>query len=284
MAHSTGGARRASARRACRPRTWWCRFESLECRDLLAVAIERTSLNLRFSSDLRPNEPAYGEYQSFKVTNDAAPLADAWVRVTTGSSSQKVLLGDGEDGLYELGSLGTGPANAKTAFIYMVAERITSPSASDPQPFTVEVWQGVPGGGTSTLLGTLNDAFEWVGEASMESSSSVTSSVTVGYDYGGNVTAGPIVGGTMTMTVAGSVKNKPDRILYSPATTLEWPADAFELSKAVVTYTRNPQLPPDVIFEKPISSQPKNFTAVYTFRIRATTPSATSVAPMQRAS
>ncbi|MCE9630170.1 MAG: DUF11 domain-containing protein [Planctomycetia bacterium] len=257
--------------------------ESLERRELLAVDIVRTSANLRFSVDLKPNELAYGEYQAFEVTNDGSLLTDVWVRATNFSPTQRVQLGPGEDGLFSLGDLGPGAANAETAFIYMVSETITDPVAIDLQPFTVEVWQGIPGAGGSTLLTSLNDQFEWVGEANKENSSSVTTSVTVGYEYGGAATAVPVVGGTMTMTVTGDVKNKPDRILFSPATTLDWPADAFVLEQAVITYSKDPQLPPDIIFEKPIppASTPKDFTAVYTFQIAATTPTPTPVTPMQ---
>lgn len=243
----------------------------------------RTSANLRFSIDLKQDDLAHGEYQSLKVTNDSAPLTNVWLRATNVSPTQKVQLGPGADGLYSLGDLGTGAANAETAFISIMAEEITTPVAIDLQPFTVEVWQGIPGAGGSTLLNSLNDQFELVGEAIKENSSSITDSVTVGYEHAGSATAVPVVGGTMTMTVTGDVKNKPDRILFSPPTSLDWPADAFVLERAVVTYSKDPQLLPDIIFKKPIppASMPKDFPAVCTFRIAATTPSATPVTPMQ---
>jgi uncharacterized repeat protein (TIGR01451 family) len=257
-------------------------MELLERRQLLAVTIQRTTLNLRFSTDLKPNEAAYGEYRSFKITNTGpTALSDVWVRATNFSPTQKVQLGSGEDGLYFLGDLGVGAASAETAFIYMVAEQITSPPALDPQNFTIEVWRGLPAAPGSTLVTTQNDLFQWVGEAIQNDSSSRTFSVNVGYAYGGAPTTAPIVGGTMTMTVTGDIKNKPDRILFSPASTLAWPADAFVLEDAVVTYSKNPQLPPDTIFEKPIASKPKDFTVVYTFRIAQPTATATPVTPVQ---
>ena len=257
-------------------------MELLERRQLLAVTVQRTTLNLRFSTDLKPNEAAYGEYQSFKITNTGpTALSDVWVRATNFSPTQKVQLGVGEDGNYFLGDLGVGAANAETAFIYMVAEQITSPPALDPQNFTIEVWRGQPAAPGSTLVTTQNDLFQWVGEAIQDDSSSRTFSVNVGYAYGGAPTTTPIVGGTMTMTVTGDIKNKPDRILFSPASTLAWPADAFVLEDAVVTYSKNPQLPPDTIFEKPIASKPKDFTVVYTFRIAQPTATATPVTPVQ---
>jgi len=257
-------------------------MELLERRQLLAVTIQRTTLNLRFSTDLKPNEAAYGEYQSFKITNTGpTALSDVWVRATNFSPTQKVQLGVGEDGLYFLGDLGVGAANAETAFIYMVAEQITSPPALDPQNFTIEVWRGQPAAPGSTLVTTQNDLFQWVGEAVEDDSSSRTFSVDVSYAYGGAPTTTPIVGGAMTMRVTGDIKNKPDRILFSPASTLAWPADAFVLEDAVVTYSQNPQLPPDTIFEKPIVSKPKDFTVVYTFRIAQPTAMATPVTPVQ---
>ena len=259
-----------------------CRMEPLERRQLLAVTIERTTLNLRFSVDLKPNEAAYGEYQAFKITNTGpTALADVWVQATNFSPTQKVRLGSGEDGLYALGDLGVGAANAETAFIYMVSEQITNPPVLDPQTYTIEVWRGLPAAPGSTLVTTQNDLFQWVGEAVENDSSSRTSTVAVNYSYGGAPTTTPIVGGTMTMRVTGDIKNKPDRILFTPASTLAWPADAFVLEDAVVTYSRNPQLPPDTIFEKPIASAPKDFTVVYTFRIAQPTATATPVTPTQ---
>lgn len=256
--------------------------ERLERRDLLAVSIARTSLNLRFSADLKPNESAYGQYQSFAITNDGpTALADVWVKATNFAATQKVQLGPGEDGLYHLGDLGVGAGSAETAFIYMVAQQVTSPPAPDPQTFTIEVWQGRPAAPGSTLLGSQDDLFQWVGEAIQDDSSSRTFSVDVQYAYGGVPTAGPVVGGTMTMTVTGDIKNKPDRILFSPASTIEWPADAFVLEDAVVTYSKNPQLPPDAIFEKPIASKPKDFTVVYAFRVAEPTATPTPVTPLQ---
>lgn len=85
------------------------------------------------------------------------------------------------------------------------------------------------------------------------------------------------------MTVTGNVKNKPDRILFSPATTLDWPADTFVLTATQVDYftTRGdplPSLPPDWIFEKPIADKPKNFVATCTFEIAGPTASPTPVA------
>jgi uncharacterized repeat protein (TIGR01451 family) len=269
-----GRARRGSRHRLA--------AERLERRDMLSVSIERTSLNLRFSADVQAPEVAYGEYQTFRITNDGPlALSDVWVRATNFSPTQKVQLGSGEDGLYSLGSLGVGSASAETAFIYMVATEVTKPPAFDPQTYTIEVWQGVPGTPGSTLVGSQNDLFQWVGEANDDDSSARTDTVAVTYDYEGSPTTRPVVGGTMTMTVTGDIKNKPDRILFSPASTLAWPADAFVLEDAVVTYSVGPQLPPDVIFEKPIASKPKDFTVVYTFRVAGTTASATPVTPVQ---
>jgi uncharacterized repeat protein (TIGR01451 family) len=251
--------------------------EQLEQRELLAVAIARTSANLRFSIDTKSVDQAFGEYQSFQIANDnVADLTDVWVRVTNFPVGQKVQLGPGEDGLYYLGDLDKN--ESKIAYIYFVAETTTFPVALDPQTFTAEVWEGVPGIGTQKAA--VNDLFQWVADAVEDDSSSRTDTVTVAYDYLG-YTGSPIVGGTMTMTVTGDVKNKPDRILFSPATTLDWPADAFVLETADVTYTKTPQLPDGSIFEKPIASKPKGFTAVFTFRITAVTSTETIVSPKQ---
>lgn len=256
--------------------------ERLERRDLLAVTIDRTSLNLRFSADVAEPETTVGEYQSFAITNTGPDsLADVWVRATGFSPTQRVQLGSGEDGLYFLGDLAAGAANAKTAFIYMIAESITSPPAFDPQSYIIEVWVGQPDAPGSTLVTAQGQLFRWVGEAIADDSSSRTDSVAVEYFFGGVPVSGPIVGGTMRMTVTGDIKNKPDRILFSPATMPDWPADAFFLADAVVTYSRDPQLPDDVIFEKPILSKPKDFSVVYTFEITAPTSAPTPVTPVQ---
>jgi len=194
---------------------------------------------------------------------------------------QKVQLGSGEDGLYELGAL--SPGQTKTAYIYMVATDYTRPVGFEYQYFTAQAWDGNPTAGSATLLADEAESFEWVGEAIVDNSSAEMASVNVGYFYDGTPTAGPVVGGTMVMTVTGEVKNKPDRILYTPASSLDWPADAFELTSAVVTYSIPPQLPADSIFEKPIVPEKtrKDFNVVYTFDIEATTAVPTPVTPSQ---
>ncbi|MFM8734324.1 MAG: FG-GAP-like repeat-containing protein [Pirellulales bacterium] len=252
--------------------------ELLERRDLMAVDVTRTSLNLRFSADPTAARPTYGEYQTFAVTNSGPETyADVWFRATDFVPGQKVQLGSGEDGLYELGSL--GPGETKTAFIYMAATDFTSPVGYEYQYFTAEAWDGNPTVGSPTLLASEAEQFEWVGEAIVDASSVKQDSITVGYFFGATPTAVPVVGGTMVMTVTGRVYNKPDRVLFTPATTIDWPADAFELASAVVTYSNPPQLPPDSIFEKPIppASTPKDFSVVYTFRIEGTTAAPTPV-------
>ena len=90
--------------------------ERLERRDLLSVTVTRTSLNLRFSTDPTSAQPQYGEYQSFAVTNSGPETySNVWFRATDFVPGQKVQLGSGEDGLYELGAL--SPGQTKTAYI-----------------------------------------------------------------------------------------------------------------------------------------------------------------------
>ena len=244
----------------------------------MAVEVARTSLNLRFSTDPTAQEPTYGEYQTFEVTNTGPEsYPDLWFRATDFVPGQKVQLGSGEDGLYRIGAL--APGESKTAFIYMVASEFTSPVGYEYQYYTAEVWDGNPSQGTPTRLDFEAEQFEWVGEAIVDDSSSVQDSVTIDYFFGATPTTVPAVGGTMVMTITGTVKNKPDRILFTPASSLDWPADTFELASAVVTYSNPPQLPPDSLFEKPIppESTPKDFTVVYTFNIEGTTAAPTPV-------
>lgn len=208
---------------------------------------------------------------------------DVWLRITDILPGQKVQLGPGEDGLYFLGDLPAGAS--KTAFIYFTAEQFTVPAGSDdPQTFVAEVRQGDPLAGP--VLGTLADGWLFVAESVEDNSSSVTASVDVTYAFAGDPVAVPIVGGTMTMIVTGNVKNKPDRILFSPASTLDWPADAFVLTSTQVNYFTTggdplPSLPADWIFEKPIADKPKDFVATYTFTIAGPTTSPTPVSPKQ---
>lgn len=274
------GRSRGVARRS--PRWPELCAEPLERRELLAVTVTRTSLNLRFSTDPTAAQPQEGEYQTFAVTNSGpATYADVWFRATDFVPGQKVQLGAGEDGLYKLGAL--APGETKTAFIYMVATTFTNPPGYEYQYFTAEAWDGNPSAGTSTRIAFENEQIEWVGEAIVNASSVKTSSVSVAYFFGATPTSVPVVGGTMVMTVTGRVYNKPDRILFTPASSLDWPADTFELASAVVTYSNPPQLPPDIIFEKPIppASTPKDFSVVYTFNIEGTTAAPTPVTASQ---
>jgi len=266
------------------------RIEQLEDRDLLSVSVERTSLNLRFSIDNKNPDRPDSEYQTFAVTNnEVAALNNVWVQVTVADPDQSVQLAPNEDGLYFLGNL--DPGETDTAFIYFYGKVVTA--IPDPQPFEIKVWKdGEPGTGTEvpvTFTGpdpAATAVFQWVAGSEGDNDGSVTESVTTTYSFGGSPSPVPVVGGTMTMVVTGRVKNNADRILYSPATNRNWPADTFVLDAVQVTYPDaippDPvALPLDSLFEKPIVGNPKDFVATYTFRIEGTTPTSTPVTARQ---
>lgn len=255
--------------------------ERLERRDLLAVDVVRTSENLRFVIDLEQGKEVYGEYQTYKVTNNtAAPLTNVWVRATDFRTPDpltpsKVNLGAGEDGLYFLGNLAVG--ESKTAFLYYTATEY-SLTETDPQIYTIEVWDQKPPAPPyppPAPLTSQDFAYEYVVQALATKDG--TDKMAVSY-------IGPsslVVGDTFTIEVTGRVKPNPQRILFSPATALDWPADAFEMRAAQVNLATSGPLAPDMIFDGALPGVEQDFTASYTFVVTAPTSGPTRAFPTQ---
>jgi len=253
-------------------------FEPLEGRALLAgIDIMRTTENRYFTIDIATGKETYGEYHSFKVTNDTgATLNDLWVKATDFPAGQNIQLGPGEDGLFFLGTL--PDQGSATAFFYLTAQAITTVQ----QDYVIEVWSGpppaVPGPG-DTPLESEAFFFEGIVKAEQDDSGSITDTVSVAYTFGSETPSGPVVGGEIVMTVTGTLKNA-NRVLFSPASTLDWPAAAFELRSAEITIDGTP-LGTDLLWYLKTTQPQEDFTAVYTFAVTAPTSAPAAVTPRQ---
>lgn len=273
-----------SQAKGIRQRNSFGRMEQLETRDLLSVTINRTTENFRFTIDTTSSDKSYVEYQAFKVTNDSATetLTNLWVKATNFPSTQKVQLAPNEDGLYYIGTL--APHQSDTAFFYLQATDF-SDVTPDPQTYTIEVWNhapplpnpSIPG---DTWIASKDFEFLWVAEAHETDDGAVTDSVSVSYWYGGLPVAMPVVGGEMKIQVTGELKKNADRVLFMPATSLYWPADTFELRSTDVSIDGVP-LGEDIIWQRFVDREKRNFDAKYTFAINGTTGSTTPVTPRE---
>lgn len=248
--------------------------ERLESRDLLAVTITQTTQNLRFVIDLEAakGSEVYGEYQAFDIATTAT-VTDAWVKATGFDPlTEKVRLGAGEDGLYRLGQINPGDPT-HTAFFYLTADEY-SLSETDPQTYTIEVYEGDPGAG-GTLITSANYQFDYVVRAN-ETDDGVDKVVS---SYIGPSSL--VVGDTFQVQVTGRLKNNADKILFAPATALDWPADAFQLEAASVSLNGN-NLGPNIIFDGAITPAERgDFVATYTFRVTSPTSGPTPIRATQ---
>jgi hypothetical protein len=180
------------------------------------VTISRTSgATMYWDGNISPDLSQ--QYISFNVSSTTA-IADAWVQIS-GLSTGQVTLATGEDGRFHVGPLAAN--TTKTAF-FLVNFPNPTPNKNFGD-YTITLFNGVPGSGgaqvgsNATFSTTLNAA-----RALQANANKVT---------GGSVSANPIVGGIVTVTVKGQTGTigAAKVVVFSPATYDTWRPDIFEL-------------------------------------------------------
>ena len=244
--------------------------EWLEQRKLLAVTITRSTTDQFFvDPDLAFRiDSQYAEYQ---ITNNGPAVTDAWIKTTMLSGSPVVSFGPGvnnEDGLYRIGALGAG--ETKQAFIYFTTSATKDTDISDQ--YSVAAYDGQPASGTS--LGSANFFFENV-QLTQRNSVNKISTITFS-----NVN--PVIGGTLTMNVTGRIGNTADRVLFTPASRVDWKPDVYRLQSVSIGVDGGPPAQNLLYFDPAPSGNPgKPFTAAYNFVIDNFNTDPTQVQPTQ---
>jgi uncharacterized repeat protein (TIGR01451 family) len=191
-------------------------------------------------------------YIAYKICNDTgAAIADAWVKLS--SSSAIVTLAANEDGLYHIGPLAVNAC--ATVYFYVKASGVTGTT----QNLTVEVYEGNPTGGGTLVCG--NNVFGYTVEDVLDANANKPMSVIVSGD----------TNSCFTVTASGATGNigshNNSNITYTPAASLSWLADAYELTDVNFTYPNAPVGGVnDVLWvENLTSSNEGNYTVTYTF-------------------
>jgi uncharacterized repeat protein (TIGR01451 family) len=244
--------------------------ELLEQRKLLAVTITRNTTD-QFFVDPDPDFRINSQYAEYLITNNGPAVADAWVKTTMITGSPVVSFGPGvnnEDGLYRIGALGAG--ETKQAFIYFTTSATKDTDISDQ--YSVTTYDGQPASGTS--LGSASFFFENV---QLTQRNSVNKISTITFSGGP-----PVIGGTLTMNVTGRIGNTADRVLFTPASRVDWQPDVYRLQSVSIGVVGGPPSQNLLYFDPAPSGDPgKPFMAAYNFVIDGFNAESTQVQPTQ---
>ncbi|NBW96754.1 MAG: DUF11 domain-containing protein [Planctomycetia bacterium] len=253
-------------------RRWALRAERLESRDMLSVSSITHTSSDHFFIDTTQGDVATCNYASFRVTNDATPDADLWVKIDTFTGGV-VGTAPGEDGIYHLGPLAAGASG--TAFFYLQA--LTSTNAA--QGYRISVYNSDPSIGSPPIALQQNFSFVDVLNTLTASDSKV---FTTSY-----APATAVLGGTVTVTVTGQLGqvNAAYEAAFTPACYASWLCDVYELKSTTISITSgaNAQTRTDaLLFNGLVQDSGGNpYTAVYTFRVVGMTSSSVPTSPTQ---
>ncbi|MCE9631891.1 MAG: DUF11 domain-containing protein, partial [Planctomycetia bacterium] len=253
-------------------RRWKLRTERLEHRAMLAIASIAHTSSDHFFIDTTQGDVATCNYASFRITNDATPDADLWVKVDTFTGG---VVGNapGADGIYHLGPLGAGASGA--AFFYLQA--LTSTTTA--QGYRIGVYASDPSIGSPPVVLQRNFSFVDVLETLTASDSKV---LTTTY-----APATPVLGGQVTVTVTGQLGqvSAAYEAAFTPACYASWLCDVYELESTTISITSgaNAQTRTDtLLFDGMVQDSGGNpYTAVYTFRVVGMTASSVPTSPTQ---
>jgi hypothetical protein len=172
----------------------------------------------------------------------------------------------------------TSQAGHQLIYAYLTASAV----ATTAQTFTVEVWSGKPNQAGSSQLCNTTDGFSSIEDVISANANKITS-ISVS-------NASPAIGGSFDVTAVGdtgtigagptndqSGGNGPFSL--APAMDDSWPADAFSLSGVRVSLGGTTTY--DKLRIYPAASTAGAYTAIYSFTVRGSTSSPTSVLPVQ---
>ena len=206
-----------------------------------------------------------GMYVAYQITNTGAAVSDAWAGIASFTGGV-VSLAPGEDGAFQLGPMAAG--QTKTAFFYLQASAATATA----QTHTISVYASRPPG---AALFSQSFAFTSVAETIQANANKVTTEVSSPNP--------PVLGGSLTITVTGETGTigSAGILSFSPATYLNWPVFALEMTASQITLTGgNTGTFNNRLHLSGMASPNTNYTAVYTFRAVNVTTSPTPVSPV----
>ncbi len=211
-----------------------------------------------------------GSYAGYRIDNTGAAIDDLWVKAGNFSGGV-VSLAPKEDGLVHPGPLAT----SATTFAYIY---LTASGAGTAQTHDVELYDGHPSFGGTQLC-------------SESYSLQVVETIKAAANKVNTVTSGPNpaeLGGIVTMAVSGSTgtvgtgpPGHPDgsgSFKANPATSADWPADAYQLIDASIDFASSGTFD-DTLIVTGLGAN-EDYTATFTFRAVGATTGPTSVSPV----
>lgn len=236
------------------------------------ISVQRVSASVMYV-DTGISPQLRGSYAGYKVTNNGAPITDAWVDITNFQGGV-VNRAAHEDGRNHVGAMATGAS--AFAYFYLMA----SGSTGIAQTHDIAVYSGHPGLGGVQIC-TTGFAIQRVEETIKANANKVQT-----------VVAGPNpaeLGGEMKMTVTGQTgqvgsgppghPNGLGVFVGTPATEPGWRADAYQLVDVVMTFAGKGTYN-DTLVVSGLNGAIYDYTAVYTFVAVGTTLAPTSVTPV----
>jgi len=239
---------------------------------MLAVASITHTSSDHFFIDTTQGDVATCNYASFRITNDATPDADLWVKIDSFTGGV-VGPAPGEDGIFHLGALAATASG--TAFFYLQAPTATTTD----QGYQIAVYASDPRIGSPPIVLQQGFSFVDVLETLTASDSKVFST-----SY---APATPVLGGTVTITVNGQLGqvSAAYEAGFTPACYASWLCDVYELQATTISITggANAQTRTNtLLFDGMVQDSGGNpYTAVYTFRVVGMTASPVPTSPTQ---
>ncbi len=236
-----------------------------------AFTITRTSAPTHYiDKDISP--APVGMYAAYRIVSDT-DITDAWVRIENFSSAS-LGLGTYETGVVHLGSM--------TADMPMMAYfYLTGTETATAQTHDIKVYDRLPTApGALPALATQNFTVTAV-EDTIQANPNVVTALVSG-------PTPPTLGGVMTITVTGdtgTIGNAPGSngpLVFTPAAFSEWPANAYQLYSATVTFSGgNTGTYYDTLYFSGLpNASTTSYVAVYTFRAITVTTAPTAVSPV----
>ncbi|MEZ5408932.1 MAG: Ig-like domain-containing protein [Acidimicrobiales bacterium] len=235
--------------------------------DLTVTRISGGELDI----DTGINPQLTGGYAGYAITTSNAAVADLWVRAANFAGGT-IGLAPHEDGLVHVGPLTT--ASPQYAYIYLAAA-----ASSTGQTHDIQLYEGHPNLGGTQLC---SDSFSLISDETIKASANKVDSVVSGPNPAE-------VGGIVTITVTGDTGlvgdgpgTHPDGLgsfKGNPATDAAWPADAYQLVDASITFDTSGTFDHTLVVTG-LNSTSQQYTATYTFVAVGTTATPTSVTPV----
>ncbi len=212
-----------------------------------------------------------GGYAGYAISTANAAVDDLWVRVTNFAGGT-IGLAPNEDGLVHVGPLTT--ASSEYAYVYLAAS-----GDSTGQTHDVQLFEGHPGHGGTQVC---SDSFSLISSETIKANANKVTAVVSGPNPAE-------VGGIVTITVTGETglvgdgpPTHPDgagSFKGNPATDATWPADAYQLVDASITFDTSGTFDHTLVVTG-LNGTNQQYTATYTFVAVGTTATPTSVSPV----